>query len=192
MAKHERRGAAQGRNDGLGHAHGFECRAGRIHWRHRWRRAVSGRGCHRVSFESGNGRTRSDQDLSGSPISYVYNGLFKLFFGLQIHDVNSKPKIIRREKYELLNLESDDWFADAEIMIRAREAGLSIGEIPVHFALNETRGSFVKPRAIFEFMSNLIRYRFGSRKNPVESEPGQNRPGTQADKIQRSTQLPGV
>lgn len=137
-------------------------------------------------------RVRRDDGIYRRMISYVYNGLFKLFFGLQIHDVNSKPKIIRREKYELLNLESDDWFADAEIMIRAREAGLSIGEIPVHFALNETRGSFVKPRAIFEFMSNLIRYRFGSRKNPVESEPGQNRPGTEADKIQRSTQLPGV
>ncbi len=116
-------------------------------------------------------RVRRDDGIYRRMISYAYNGLFKLFFGLQIHDVNSKPKIIRREKYELLNLESDDWFPDAEIMIRARQAGLSIGEIPVRFALNETRASFVKPRAMLEFMSNLIRYRFGSRKDPVESEP---------------------
>src|SRR5260370_21866370 len=102
-------------------------------------------------------RVRRDDGLYRRLISYVYNGLFKLLFGFQIHAVNSKPKIIRREKYELLDLESDDWFADAEIMIRAREAGLSIGEIPVHFALNETRGSFVQPRAILEFISNLIR-----------------------------------
>src|SRR5437879_8669078 len=135
---------------------------------------------------------RRDDDIYRRMISYVYYGLFKLFFCLQIHDVNSKPKIIRREKYELLNLESDDWFADAEIMIRAREAGLSIGEIPVHFALNETRGSFVKPRAIFEFMSNLIRYRFGSRKRPVETKLVQDPLSTQADNVQRSTQLPGV
>src|SRR5256885_1085748 len=135
-------------------------------------------------------RVRRDDGIYRRMISYVYNGLFKLFFGLQIHDVNSKPKIIRREKYELLNLESDDWFADAEIMIRAREAGLSIGEIPVHFALNETRGSFVKPRAILEFMSNLIRYRFGSRKGPVEAKRVQNRLSTQTDQVAGSAQLP--
>ena len=112
-------------------------------------------------------RVRRDDGLYRRSISAVYNGLFKLLFGLQIHDVNSKPKIIRRDKYELLRLASDDWFADAEIMIRAREAGLTVGEIPVHFALNDTRGSFVKPAAIFEFISNLLRYRFGSRRRPA-------------------------
>ncbi len=124
-------------------------------------------------------RVRRDDGIYRRLISYVYNGLFKLLFGLQIHDVNSKPKIIRRDKYELLDLKSDDWFADAEIMIRARAAGLSIGEIPVHFALNETRGSFVKPKAIFEFMSNLIRYRFGVRKKPLESDKALNHLDTQ-------------
>ncbi|OLE58604.1 MAG: hypothetical protein AUI36_13535 [Cyanobacteria bacterium 13_1_40CM_2_61_4] len=124
-------------------------------------------------------RVRRDDGLYRRLISYGYNGLFKLLFGLQIHDVNSKPKIIRRDKYELLDLKSDDWFADAEIMIRAREAGLSIGEIPVHFALNETRGSFVKPKAIFEFLSNLIRYRFGGRKKSVEETKALNHLDTQ-------------
>jgi glycosyltransferase involved in cell wall biosynthesis len=108
-------------------------------------------------------RVRRDDGLYRRVISAAYNILFKLLFGLQIHDVNSKPKIIRRSKYELLHLESDDWFADAEIMIRARQAGLTIGEIPVHFIINDTRGSFVKPAAIFEFMSNLFKYRFSKR-----------------------------
>jgi len=109
-------------------------------------------------------RVRRDDGLYRRIISAIYNALFKSFFGLRIHDVNSKPKIIRRSKYELLHLQSDDWFADAEIMIRAQEVGLSIGEIPVHFLINDTRGSFVKPAAIFEFMSNLFKYRFGRRR----------------------------
>ncbi len=109
-------------------------------------------------------RVRRDDGFHRRLISFVYNLLFKLLFGLQIRDVNSKPKVIRRSKYEQLQLESDDWFADAEIMIRAQEAGLSIGEIPVHFLVNDTRGSFVKPAAILEFMMNLFRYRFGRRK----------------------------
>jgi hypothetical protein len=48
-------------------------------------------------------------------------------------------------------------------MIRARELGLKIGETPVHFSINDTRGSFVKPKAILEFTSNLLKYRFSPR-----------------------------
>jgi hypothetical protein len=94
----------------------------------------------------------------------VYNALFRLLFGFKVRDINSKPKIIRRDKYELLQLASDDWFADAEIVIRARELGLKIGETPVHFKVNDNRGSFVKPRAILEFTSNLMKYRFSRRQ----------------------------
>jgi hypothetical protein len=66
-------------------------------------------------------------------------------------------------------------------MIRAREAGLTIGEIPVHFALNEQRSSFVKPAALFEFMSNLFLYRFGGRKRRIEDTRVSQRLNAQAD-----------
>jgi glycosyltransferase involved in cell wall biosynthesis len=108
-------------------------------------------------------RVHRDDGFYRRLISSVYNLLFKLLFGMRIQDVNSKPKIIRRSKYELLRLESNDWFADAEIMIRAHEAGLSIGEVPVHFLALDARASFVKPAAILEFISNLFKYRFGRR-----------------------------
>ena len=102
-------------------------------------------------------------------ISAVYNALFSLLFGFKVRDINSKPKIIRRDKYELLQLESDDWFADAEIVIRARELGLKIGETPVHFSINDKRGSFVKPKAIIEFTSNLLKYRFSPKQRAKAS-----------------------
>jgi len=108
-------------------------------------------------------RVIRDDGLYRRLISAVYNAIFSLLFGFKVRDINSKPKIIRRDKYELLNLESDDWFADAEIVIRARALGLKIGETPVHFSSNDARGSFVKPKAILEFSSNLLKYRF-SRK----------------------------
>jgi len=41
---------------------------------------------------------------------------------------------------------------------------LKIGETPVHFKVNDNRGSFVKPRAILEFTSNLLKYRFSPRQ----------------------------
>lgn len=107
-------------------------------------------------------RVIRDDGLYRRLVSVVYNALFNLLFGFKTRDINSKPKIIRREKYELLNLQSDDWFADAEIVIRARELGLKVGETPVHFSANDLRGSFVKPKAIFEFTSNLLKYRFSA------------------------------
>src|SRR4029078_8826276 len=70
-------------------------------------------------------------------ISFVYNVLFRLLFGFTVRDINSKPKIIRRDKYELLHLESDDWFVDAEIVIRAREHRLKHGETQVNLSLNQ-------------------------------------------------------
>src|SRR5215213_7424473 len=109
-------------------------------------------------------RVIRDDGLYRRLISTVYNALFSLLFGFKVRDINSKPKIIRRDKYELLHLQSDDWFADAEIVIRARELGLKMGETPVHFKVNDTRGSFVKPKAILEFTSNLLRYRFSPRQ----------------------------
>jgi glycosyltransferase involved in cell wall biosynthesis len=113
-------------------------------------------------------RVLRDDGLYRRLISSVYNAIFRLFFGFKVRDINSKPKIIRRDKYELLHLQSDDWFADAEMVIRARELGLKIGETPVHFSLNDSRGSFVKPKAILEFTSNLFKYRF-SRKLKARS-----------------------
>jgi glycosyltransferase involved in cell wall biosynthesis len=111
-------------------------------------------------------RVIRDDGLYRRFISAVYNAIFSVLFGFKVRDINSKPKIMRRDKYELLHLQSDDWFADAEIVIRARELGLKIGETPVHFSINDKRGSFVKPKAIFEFTSNLLKYRFSSRLNP--------------------------
>ena len=105
-------------------------------------------------------RVLRDDGLYRRFISHVYNWLFKLLFGFAVRDVNSKPKIIRGDKYQLMNLQSNDWFADAEIIIRARELGLTVGEMPVHFKSNDLRASFVKPTAILEFALNLFRYRF--------------------------------
>ena len=111
-------------------------------------------------------RVIRDDGIYRRIISTVYNALFSVLFGFKVRDINSKPKIIRRDKYELLNLQSDDWFADAEIIIRARELGLKIGETPVHFSINDNRGSFVKPKAILEFSANLLRYRFSRNQRP--------------------------
>ena len=73
--------------------------------------------------------------------------------------MNSKPKIMTREFYEKISLESNGWFIDAEIMILARRLGVKIGETETVFHSMDTRPSFVKPLSILEFLANLLTFR---------------------------------
>ncbi|MCK4539819.1 glycosyltransferase family 2 protein [Candidatus Parcubacteria bacterium] len=94
-------------------------------------------------------------------ISTVYNLIFNLFFpGLKAKDINSKPKIFTRNFYDKLDLKSNDWFIDAEIMINVRRLKAKIAEIPTEFlGLCGKRKSFVRLPAVFEFIKNLVLFR---------------------------------
>ena len=93
-------------------------------------------------------------------ISQAYNFLLKLLFPkVTVRDINSKPKIFKRDALQKLNLSSDDWFIDAEIVIKASYFGFSIVEVPTDFQANKHRASFVGMGTIFEFINNLILFR---------------------------------
>ena len=105
-------------------------------------------------------RIKRSDGLYRISVSTIYNLLFKVMFpGINAWDINSKPKIITRELYQKMNLESNGWFIDAEIMIIARRLKIGIGEIETTFHSIDSRPSFVKPLAILEFLVNLIWYR---------------------------------
>jgi glycosyltransferase involved in cell wall biosynthesis len=109
-------------------------------------------------------RTQRGDGFYRKTISVVYNIIFNILFpGLNCKDVNSKPKIMTREVYNRMNLNSNGWFIDAEIMIQARKMKLKIGEIPTVFLQINYRPSFVKFRSIWEFSVNLLWYRLFNR-----------------------------
>lgn len=94
-------------------------------------------------------------------ISKVYNILFTIIYRpkVSIKDVNSKPKILTKNAFQQLNLVSNDWFTDAEIMIQALKLNFRICQISTVFYKNERRNSYVGFNTIFEFIYNLIYYR---------------------------------
>ena len=105
-------------------------------------------------------RAKRDDGSFRKLISVVYNILFRFLFpGINAWDMNSKPKIMTREFYEKISLESNGWFIDAEIMILARRLGIKIGETETVFHSMDTRPSFVKPLSILEFLGNLLTFR---------------------------------
>jgi glycosyltransferase involved in cell wall biosynthesis len=94
-------------------------------------------------------------------ISGIFNILVRLLFPtVRSTDINSKPKIFTRASYERLDLSSDDWFIDAEIMIQAGNLGFRVAELPTYFnAPTRNSGSFINFFTILEFVKNLIRFR---------------------------------
>lgn len=105
-------------------------------------------------------------------ISIAYNWLFHLFFrgSTKLRDVNSKPKIMIREAYKKMILQSNDWFIDAELILNCINLNLRIYEIPVEFHSLGARKSFVKPGAILEFLRHMIDYRWPSHSRARKSE----------------------
>jgi glycosyltransferase involved in cell wall biosynthesis len=117
----------------------------------------------RGSYDVMKGRrsTRMDGPLRAL-VSGVYNLLFRLLFRTNgLWDINGKPKGVTRDALSRLELRSDDWFIDAEIVLAARRQGLAIGELPVIFHRNEERDSFVRAGAIWEFVKNMVGARWG-------------------------------
>jgi len=99
--------------------------------------------------------------------SRTFNLLTRILFpGIQVQDINSKPKIFTREALQCMALASDDWFLDTEMIIQSWRLGLRIGEVPTKFLKGRYRKSFVRPSAILEFLRNLIKARMSGFKGP--------------------------
>jgi glycosyltransferase involved in cell wall biosynthesis len=108
--------------------------------------------------------------------SLGYNLLFRLLFRTRgLWDVNGRPKALTREAYERLSLTTDDWFTDAEVLLKARNQGLSVVELPVRFLENDARGSFVGLDTVWEFLRNMTLWRLGRHpaQRPVERAPAE-------------------
>lgn len=92
-------------------------------------------------------------------ISRTFNLCMHILFPGIVGDINGKPKLFTREAYNKLGLESNDWFIDGEIMIKARRYHFKIGRIDTDFNKNPERQSFISLKANFEFVKNMIRWR---------------------------------
>jgi dolichol-phosphate mannosyltransferase len=116
-----------------------------------------------TSADVAKGRREVREDGSVRTLTSLgFNLLFRLLFRTgPLWDINGQPKGLTRAAYERLNLLTDDWFTDAEIVLKARAAGMTIVEVPVHFAERQTQGSNVGLGTVWEFVVNMTRWRLG-------------------------------
>lgn len=106
-------------------------------------------------------RLERHDGLQRRMVSGAYNAIFRIMFGGVSKDINGKPKVLKKAALELLHLQSNDWFLDAELMIQARRKGLTIKEVPVVFRQRARGTSKVRASTLIEFLRNLLVYRCG-------------------------------
>jgi glycosyltransferase involved in cell wall biosynthesis len=71
--------------------------------------------------------------------SYVYNHLVQLLFHLRLRDMNFAFKLVRRDVFDHVTLESEGSFIDVELLARAQKLGFQIVQFGVDY-FPRTRG----------------------------------------------------
>lgn len=90
--------------------------------------------------------------------SAVYNALLRILFGLSVSDVNS-VRLMKTTVMDSVHLSTTSAFVDAELVIRAKRAGLRIIEIPVaHRARAGFGASGGKISTILPTILDMIRF----------------------------------
>ena len=102
--------------------------------------------------------TRTNDGLKRIIISLVFNFLFQHLFGLTSRDLNASPKVFTRRFYEAVQLESLDWFIDAEMVIKAEKLGFTVREVEIEYLPRLKGKSTVRMRHLFEFLGNMVRW----------------------------------
>lgn len=59
-------------------------------------------------------------------LSWVYNKIIFVLFWLNVRDIDCAFKVFRREVFDVITIECDDFFVDAELIARATKAKLRI------------------------------------------------------------------
>jgi glycosyltransferase involved in cell wall biosynthesis len=105
-------------------------------------------------------------------ISLTYNLFARILFGsLGTGDINAVPKILPREIFDRMDLQSKDWFLDAELVLKARQMRLGIYEMNVFAQMRAEGSSNVRLATCWEFVVNLLKYRFGNQKRLALVKP---------------------
>lgn len=99
-------------------------------------------------------------------IAGVYNLIIRTLFNLDIKDVDASFKIYKKEVLDNIKLRSKTGLIDAEVLIKAKKRGFSIGQVGVrHFPRKKgktvygtgKRNTFVKPNVIFGVISEIFK-----------------------------------
>jgi len=100
-----------------------------------------------------------------SSLSAGYNRLVRSLLGIRVRDVNCAFKLMRRDTLARLDLVSDSYTINAELLMRAAQAGVDVREVPVSHAPRSTGRSKVGVMDIPLAWMRLVALRRAHRGN---------------------------
>jgi glycosyltransferase involved in cell wall biosynthesis len=86
-----------------------------------------------------------------------YNWLVRILFGLKLKDIDCSFKLFSRSAIEKINLESQGYFIDTELMVKAKKRGLKIKEFGVKHLPRKSGKSKVKMKHIFVTLNEITK-----------------------------------
>jgi glycosyltransferase involved in cell wall biosynthesis len=90
----------------------------------------------------------------------AYNWLIRAMFGLPLRDVNFAFKLFRRRLLDSVALRSEGSLIDAELLLKARNAGARIVELGVEYQPRKRgRSTLASPRVILKLLWELVALR---------------------------------
>jgi glycosyltransferase involved in cell wall biosynthesis len=105
--------------------------------------------------------------------SWVYNLVLRILFDIRDRDVDCAFKIIRRDLFDRIAIESKDAFIDAEIAIKARLLNYSSTEVGVtHLPRVDGVSTGARPSVIFRTIREIRNYHRRYRRALVDVKAG--------------------
>jgi glycosyltransferase involved in cell wall biosynthesis len=96
-------------------------------------------------------------------VSIIFNGMMLVLFpGIPALDVNGNPKIMPADVLRMMELNSRDWFLEAEVMLKTWHLNLRVIELDIFGLPQRERPSYVRLAALLEFLRNIVAYRVGT------------------------------
>ena len=115
----------------------------------------------------GNRQGRAE-GLRREVMSWGYNNLIRVLFGLKVRDINFAFKLFRRDILDSITLQSEGSFIDAELLVETHKAGFAIAELPIQY---HPRVAGVSTLASSSVVVTILRemraYRRAARRRPV-------------------------
>ena len=105
-------------------------------------------------------------------MSWVYNRLIRVLFGLNVRDVNFAFKLFRRSILERISLQSEGSFIDAELLIETHKAGFRIAELPLRY-FERTAGvsTLASGSVVVKILHEMANYRRAAAHRPARTVP---------------------
>lgn len=125
----------------------------------------------------GNRQGRAE-GLRREVMSWVYNRLIRVLFGLKVSDVNFAFKLFRRSVLDHIALQSEGSFIDAELLIETRRAGFRIAEIPLQYHERVAGVSTLASSSVVRtILREMLAYRqAAARRRAPQRVPSSRRP----------------